>query len=89
MQLTHPEIDLEIPTASKLSVADLECDSHLVVLVQRLVEAFTLVGLHLDVVCRYEGEEAARRSEDCERLEQHDSSVVCCSVKSKDDFWEP
>lgn len=50
MRLTHPKVNLEVPAATKFSVADLEGDGHLVVLVQRLVEAFAHVGLHLNVV---------------------------------------
>lgn len=60
---SYPEIDLQVPASSKLPVANLERDRHLVVLVQRLVEAFALVGLHLDVVRGGEAEEARRRSE--------------------------
>jgi hypothetical protein len=52
--LTHPEVNFEISAATKLPVADLEGDCHLVVLVEGLVEAFALVGLHLDVVRRRE-----------------------------------
>ena len=52
-QLTHPEVDFKVSTASKLPVADLEGDRHLVIFVERFVEAFALVSLHLDVVrCR-------------------------------------
>jgi hypothetical protein len=70
--ITHPEINLQVPAASKLAVADLERDRHLVVLVQGLVEALALVGLHLDVVRGRERDEAARCSEDGEGREQHD-----------------
>jgi hypothetical protein len=70
--IAHPEINLQVPAASKLAVADLECDRHLVVLVQGLVEALALVGLHLDVVRGRERDEAARCSEDGEGREQHD-----------------
>jgi len=54
VSLTHPEINLQISAAAKLPVADLERDCHLVVLVEGLVEAFALVGLHLDIVRRRE-----------------------------------
>ena len=60
---SYPEINLQIPASSKLPVANLERDCHLVVLVQRLVEAFALVRLHLDVVRGGEAEEARHRSE--------------------------
>jgi len=49
-----PEIDLQVSAAAKLPVADLERDCHLVVLVEGLVEAFALVGLHLNIVRRRE-----------------------------------
>ena len=52
MSLTYPEVNFQVSAATKLSVADLEGNGHLVVLVQRFVEAFALVSLHLDVVCR-------------------------------------
>jgi hypothetical protein len=41
------------------------------------VEAFALVGLHLDVVGGRQGEQAARRSEETEGREQH---VCDCGV---------
>lgn len=53
MKLTHPKVNLQVATAAKFSVADLKGHGHLVVLVEGFVEAFALVGLHLDVVgCR-------------------------------------
>jgi hypothetical protein len=78
----HPEINLQIPASAKLAVADLEGNRHLVVLVQRLVEAFALVRLHLDVVRGGERDEAARGSEDGERGKQHGwpRAVSCCAV---------
>lgn len=66
-----PEVDLEVPAAAKLAVAHLECDRHLVVLVQLLVEALPHVRLHLDVVRRHEPDEGARRCEDREDGEPH------------------
>lgn len=59
----YPEVNLQVSAPSEFPVADLERDCHLVVLVQLLVEAFALVRLHLDVVRRCEGEQAARRCE--------------------------
>lgn len=38
---TYPEINLEVPAPSKFPVADLERNSHLIILVQCLVEAFS------------------------------------------------
>jgi hypothetical protein len=53
VRLTHPKVNFQIAAAAKLPVADLEGHRHLVILVQRLVEAFALVGLHLDIMgCR-------------------------------------
>jgi hypothetical protein len=69
--MAHPEINLQVPTASKFPIADLERHRHLVVLVERFVEAFALVGLHLDIVRRRERKQAARRSEEGERWKQH------------------
>lgn len=48
--LTHPEIHIQIPTAAKLPIADLEGDGHLVVRMQNLVEALPRMRLELDVV---------------------------------------
>jgi hypothetical protein len=70
-QLTHPEFDVQVPASSKLAIADLECDCHLVVLVQLFVETFAHVGLHLDVMGGGQGEERARCYEETERREQH------------------
>lgn len=67
----YPEIDLEVPTASKLPVTNLEGDGHLVVPVQDLVEAFSRMRAELDVVrcrCPYPTQ---RRSEDGSRGEPH------------------
>lgn len=45
-----PEVDFEVAGAAELAVADLEGDGHFVVFVEHFVEAFALVGAHLDVV---------------------------------------
>lgn len=42
---TYPEVDLEIPATTMFSITGLECDGHLVVLVEHLVEALALVCL--------------------------------------------
>ncbi len=60
----YPKVNLQVTAAAEFPVADLERDRHLVVLVQLLVEAFALVRLHLDVVCRCEGQQTARRCEE-------------------------
>ena len=54
---THPKINLQIPRAAKLPIAHLERHSHLIVLMQHLMEAFALMGSHLDIVS--ESEDAA------------------------------
>jgi hypothetical protein len=76
-QLTYPEVNFKIPASTELSVADLVRDRHLVVLVQRFVEAFAHVGFHLDVVRGGRGEDAARRSEQSEYGKQHGDWVLC------------
>ena len=55
---TDPEINLQIPCAAKLAVSNLKCNRHLIILMQDLVEAFSLMGAHLDVVSEGGGEEA-------------------------------
>lgn len=83
----YPEIDFQIAAAAKLSVANLECDRHLVVLVQLFVEAFALVGLHLDVVRRSEREQTARSGEKTKGREQHLydglGRLLCCVAAFK------
>lgn len=55
----YPEINLQAPTASKLSIADLVGHGHLVALLQRFVETFSRVCAQLDVVApRQLGEQA-------------------------------
>jgi hypothetical protein len=66
--IAYPKIYLQIPTPAKLAVSNLERDRHLVVLVQRFVEAFALVRFHLDVVgkcCRRRGEERKGSEQHC------------------------
>lgn len=65
---THPEVKLQIPRATKLPIPNLECDRHLIIFMQDLVEAFSLMGAHLDVVREGGGEEA---QESGEQLEAH------------------
>lgn len=85
--IAYPEVNLQIAATTKLPVANLEGDCHLVVFVKLLVEAFALVSLHLDVVRRCEGEKAARRCEKAKGREQHlcDRSewLLCCVVALK------
>lgn len=84
--MTHPKVNFQIAAAAKFPVADLEGNCHLVVLMQRLVEAFALVGLHLDVVGGGQREEAARRGENSKGRKQHrDGSTVCLGVLAC--FW--
>lgn len=52
----HPEIDFEVPSATKFSIANLEGDGHFVVFVELFVEAFSGVGAHLDVMRQRDAE---------------------------------
>lgn len=63
---TYEEVDIKISTATKFSVANLEGDRHLVVLVQRLVEAFSRMGAELDVVRVGDGKEGEGGEEESE-----------------------
>jgi hypothetical protein len=56
---TYPEVQIQVPTASKLPVADLEGNGHPVVGVQHLVEALARVRSELNVVriAEYHAEE--------------------------------
>jgi hypothetical protein len=47
---TYPEVNVQIASAAKLSVADLEGHRHSVFFVQALVEAFPAVSWQLYVV---------------------------------------
>jgi len=60
---SYPEINLKVSTTSKLSVTNLECDSHPVILMQRFVEAFSRVCPKLDVVCCHGGDPGQRCDE--------------------------
>ena len=46
----YPKVDIEVAAASKFPISNLECNCHLVILVEFLMEAFSRVGAHLDVV---------------------------------------
>jgi hypothetical protein len=58
-QKTYPEINIEVSTATKLAIADLEGDGHSIIRVQLLVETFARMCLELNVVCGADGKEAA------------------------------
>ena len=60
---THPEVNLQISRTAKLSVSNLEGDRHLIILVEDLVEAFSLMGAQLNVVRKRSGEEAQEGGE--------------------------
>ncbi|KAI6770409.1 hypothetical protein HG530_005038 [Fusarium avenaceum] len=47
---TYPEVDIEVACAAEFPIADLEGDSHGVILVEGFVEAFSTVGGQDDVV---------------------------------------
>ena len=53
---TYPEIDFNVSTASKLSVADLEGYGHLVPFPQSFVKTFPRMGAKLYVVGRGQGD---------------------------------
>lgn len=55
--MTYPKINVQIAAPTKFSVAHLKRDRHLVILVQRLVEALAGVCSHLDIVRIADGEE--------------------------------
>lgn len=67
----YPEINLQIPTTPKLPIANLEADSHQIILVQVLVEAFSRVSLELDGVCGHGGDPPQRGDQECGRGESH------------------
>lgn len=60
-QATYVEINVEVSRATKFTVANLECDSHLVVLVQFLVETFSGMRFEDNVV----GEDTGQEGESC------------------------
>jgi hypothetical protein len=74
--MTYPEVNIEVSTATKLAIADLEGDGHSVIRVQFLVEAFARVCLQLDVVCRTDGKETAKGG-----IEESEDEHVCCLWK--------
>lgn len=49
-EATYPKIDFQVAGTTEFPVAYLECDGHLVILVQLLVEALSAVSRKLDVV---------------------------------------
>ena len=63
---THPEVNLQVPRTAEFSVSNLECDRHLIILVEDLVEAFSLMGAHLNVVRKRAGKEAQEGGENWE-----------------------
>jgi hypothetical protein len=56
--VSYPEINVKVAGATKLSVADLERDRHLVIDMKILVEAFSAVRRQLDDVSRYRAQQA-------------------------------
>ena len=67
----YPEIDIEIPTSSEFSVADLEGYRHLIVFVELFVEAFSRMRSHLDVVGKSGSEEDGQHDTCCEGWNVH------------------
>lgn len=52
---------MQVSCAAKLSIANLECDRHLIILVQHLVETFSAVGRQLDVMRNSSSKQTGRR----------------------------
>ncbi len=61
---THPKIQLQIPRPAKLPVPHLKRHCHLIILMQHLVEAFSLMRAHLYVVRKGCWEEAQEGAEE-------------------------
>ena len=89
---THPEVNLQIPSATEFSIANLKCDSHLIILMQGLVKAFPLMGGHLDVVGKGGGEKAQeggkeRETHDWQQKKWKDLSVGGMVMRRTDYMW--
>ena len=63
MPAAYPEVHVKVPCTAKFPIPNLECDRHLVIFVQLLVEAFSRVGLELDIVCQRGSKECGGRNE--------------------------
>lgn len=63
---SYEKVDVQVAASTKLPVADLEGDGHLVIFMQLLVEAFSRVSSELDVVGLGDGEEGEDREEEAE-----------------------
>ncbi len=49
--LTYPEVDVEIASTTKFSIAHLKGDRHLIIPMEVFVEAFPAMRLELDIMC--------------------------------------
>jgi len=78
MELIYPEVKLQIPTSTELPIADLERDSHFVILMQLLVETFSWMRLHLNVVGGGETQQPTRGCKNCNSKEQHLEMISVC-----------
>lgn len=74
----YPEVNVEVACATKLAIADLVGDAHLVILVQALVEALEAVGRQDDVVCR-----GGRRRDGGDEESPCGGEEVHCSMDSE------
>lgn len=80
--MTYPEVNIEVACAAELAIANLEGNSHLVILAEVLVEAFEAVGRQDDVVCSSNlesnggGEERPRYRDDLH-------GDIMCIIKEK------
>lgn len=73
---SYPEINLQVSASTKLPVADLEGDGHLIVRVQLFVEAFPRVRFHLDVVGGGKAQQATEGCKGSNGGEQHLENVL-------------
>lgn len=76
---TYPEVQVQVSTASKLPIADLESDSHPVVGVQHLVEALARVRSELHVMRIAEHDAGEKHQQGIEDA-CHDGGVQLAAV---------
>jgi hypothetical protein len=62
-KLAYPKVDIQVSGTAKFSIADLEGDGHLVLIVKLLVETFAAMGRELDVVAQHSLQQAGRQQQ--------------------------
>ena len=67
----YVEVDVQVSSTAKFSIADLKCDSHLIALVQFFVETFFRMRPQLDIVCCGRPYPPSSR-QGCEGAKSHD-----------------